>query len=239
MTRVDEIAPEIYRLSTFIPEAGLEFNQFLVRDEEPVLIHTGMKGLFPFVREALTTLIDPAKLRWVTGSHFEADEFGAINEWLALTPGAEAMASEVGVITSLMDYTGRLPRVLHDNETLILGSKRLRFIQTPHVPHGWDAGLYYEETSGTLFCSDLLSHGGNKEPLGGDGVVEQAAEMLKGYKNSPWDYITPYSAQTERSLQRLIDLQPCTLAIMHGSSYQGDGARALRELSHLLKEFSN
>ncbi len=197
MTRVDEIGPDIFRISTFIPDGGLQVNQFLIRDEEPVLIHTGLKSLFPEVRDAVASLIDPAKLRWITGSHFEADEFGAVNDWLTLAPQAEAMAGEVSCMTSLNDFINGQARVLHDGETLVLGKKRLRFIQTPHVPHGWDAGLFFEETGNTLFCSDLLGHGGDVQPVAsGDVLIELVREEFKGYKNTPWDYQTLYSAHT-------------------------------------------
>jgi flavorubredoxin len=138
---ITEIAPDVFRLSTFIPEADLQFNQFLVRDDEPLLFHTGMRGIFPQVREAVATLIDPATLRYISFSHFEADECGSLNEWLAIAPNAEAVASLVGVEVSINDFASRPARALMDGDTFSTGKYQFKFLHTPHLPHCWEAGL--------------------------------------------------------------------------------------------------
>lgn len=141
MTRIDEIAPDIFRISVFVPQADMQFNQFLVRDEEPLLYHTGRKGLFPEIREAVARLIDPTQLRWIGFSHFESDECGSLNQWLEIAPHAQAVTGLVGAMVNVNDFALRPARSLQDNEVFITGKKRFRYIRTPHVPHGWDAGL--------------------------------------------------------------------------------------------------
>ena len=145
-TNIDEIAPDVYRISTFVPDYQIEFNQFLVRDEQPFLMHTGFRKMFDVTREAVTKIIDPARLRWIGFSHFEPDECGALNEWLRVAPQAQAACSVVCNIVMLNDYADRPARPLNDSEVLDLGKHRLRFLATPHVPHSWDAGLFFDET---------------------------------------------------------------------------------------------
>jgi flavorubredoxin len=157
MNQITEIAPDVYRISTFVPEGNLQFNQFLVRDEEPLLFHTGMKGLFPAVKDAVATLLPPATIRWIGFSHFEADECGSLAEWQTLAPSATAICSFVAKVVSVDDVVARRPaQALADGEQLLTGKYRFRFLQTPHVPHCWEASLLFEETHGTLFCSDLF-----------------------------------------------------------------------------------
>ena len=233
---IKEIAPDVYRLSTYIPEIDLQFSQFLVRDDEPLLFHTGMRVLFPQVLDAVSKVIEPARLRWIGFSHFEADECGALNEWLAVAPSAEPVCSTVGALVSVNDFAARPARGMTDGEVLVTGEYRFRFLQTPHVPHCWEAGLMFEETHATLLCSDLFHQGGDVEPLTESDVVERARKTLIDYQASPLANYMPYTRHTDPTLRRLADLKPRTVATMHGSAFAGDGERALRELAEMMRE---
>jgi flavorubredoxin len=227
-TKITEIAAGIYRLSTFIPQVepgGLAFNQFLITGEEPLLFHTGMRGLFPLVREAVATLIAPSSLRWVSFGHYEADECGAMNEWLALAPRAQVAHGMTAVMVSLNDQADRAPRVLAHGEVLDLGGKRVRYLDTPHVPHGWEAGLLYEETTGTLLCGDLFTQYGEVPATTESDIVGPAitGEDIAGYSA-----LNPGMGAT---LRKLAELKPRTLALMHGPAFTGDGAGALMALA--------
>ncbi len=159
MVTTTEIAPEVYRLAVFVPEINLEFSHFLVRDDEPLLFHAGLRSMFPLLREEVSRLIDLSKLRHIGFSHFESDECGALNHWLELAPAAQPVCGLVGAIVSVNDFSIRPARVLTREDTLSTGRYRFRFLPTPHVPHGWDAGVLFEESEKTLFCSDLFHHG--------------------------------------------------------------------------------
>jgi len=233
---ITEIAPDVYRLSLYVPEANLQFNQFLVVDDEPLLFHTGMRGIFPLVREAVAKITDPASLRHIGFSHFEADECGALNEWLAVAPNAEAVCSFVGAVVSVNDFASRPARGLADGETFATGKYKFRFIQTPHLPHCWEAGLLFEETNRTLFSSDLFTHEGEVEALTENTIVERARETYLTYNAGPLAGYQPYTRQTELNMQKLIALEPKTIAAMHGSSFAGDGAQALRDLGIVMRE---
>lgn len=229
-TRIDEIADHIYRLSTFVPEVapphGFTFNQFLIKADEPLLFHTGPRTMFPMVAEALNRVIPVDSVRWITFSHVESDECGAMNVWLAAAPHSQVAHDALGCDLSLNDLCDRPPRQLVEGDVIDLGGKRIRHIATPHVPHNWEAQVLYEETTGTLFCSDILSQlGGRDIAITTDDVVEPAlaAEaMFRGTSMAP---------DTGVTLRRLGDLAPTTLAIMHGSCYRGDGTKALYELA--------
>jgi flavorubredoxin len=236
MTTIHEVAPDVFRISTWVEPAGIQFAQFLVRDDEPLLFHTGMRGLFAGVRDAVAKLIDPARLRWISFSHFEADECGALNDWLSIAPNATAAWGMVGVIVSLNDFAARPPRPLQHNEILTTGRYRFRYLQTPHVPHCWEAGLMFEETTRTLFCSDLFQQGGDVEAVTESDVVGRHRESLLEYQKSPFLNAIPYTPSTEPMLMRLAALKPTTLATMHGSVFAGDGAQALRDLAAAWKE---
>lgn len=234
--RVTEIAPDIFQISLYTKEIDLQFNYFLVRDEEPLLFTTGYRASFPALREAVAKLIDPAKLRWIGFSHFESDECGALNLWLEAAPHAQAVCSAVGAMINVNDYAIRPPRPMQDGEVLVTGERRYRFCSTAQLPHGWDAGLLFEETQKTLFCSDLFHQGGNVEALTGSDLTERTRDAMRGMQASPLaDYI-PYTKQTDKILGRLAQLKPKTLAIMHGSSFAGDGERALRDLAVSMRE---
>ena len=160
-TRISEIADGIYRLSTYVPDiappAGFTFNQFLVLGDEPLMFHTGLRKMFGLNRGAVSRIIPPERLRWIAYGHFEADECGALNEWLAIAPQAQAAHGQTGCMVSLNDFSDRPPRVLSDGETIDLGGgKRVRFIDTPHTPHGWDAGVLYEQSTKTC-CAGTCS----------------------------------------------------------------------------------
>lgn len=230
-TRIDEIAPDLYRLSTYIARINLEFNQFLVTDDEPFLYHTGLRGMFPQVREAVATLLDPSRIRWIGFSHFEADECGSLNEWLALAPHAKPVCGKIGALVNINDFTGRKSHVMSTGEILATGRHRFRFLETPQVPHAWDASLLFEENGATLFCSDLFLQKGEHGALTEEDVVETARQTLLAYEAGPLAHAYPYPTWTDDTLQMLAGLRPKLLAIMHGSSYRGDGAWALRELA--------
>jgi flavorubredoxin len=237
MTAINEIAPDVYRISTFVPEANLQFNQFLVRDEQPLLFHTGMRSLFPLVREAVGKLLDPATIRYIGFSHFEADECGSLGEWQALAQESTAVCSLVGKMVSVDDVVaGRPARALGDDEQFSTGKYRFRFLQTPHVPHCWDAGLLFEETNGTLLCSDLFHQNGDVEPATSSDVVGRFREMLLSYERGPFAAYMPYTPRTGGILERLARLRPRTLATMHGSTFIGDGERAIRDLAVAMQE---
>ena len=229
-TSISEIADGIYRLSTYVPDiappAGFTFNQFLVLGHEPLMFHTGLRKMFGLNRDAVSRIIPPERLRWIAYGHFEADECGALNEWLAIAPQAQAAHGHIGCMVSLNDFADREPRVLRDGETIDLGGgKRVRFIDTPHTPHGWDAGVLYEELTKTLLCGDLFTQLGDGPALTEGDVVEPAiaAENLFQYSS-----LNPGMGAT---IRRLASLAPRTLALMHGPSFSGDGATALRDLA--------
>lgn len=227
-TKISEIADGIYRLSTFVPDiappAGFTFNQFLVMGDEPLMFHTGLRKMFGLNRDALSRIIPPERLRWIAFGHYEADECGAMNEWQAVAPNAQVAHGQTGVMVSLNDMADRAPRVLQNGEVIDIGGKRLRYIDTPHTPHGWDAGVMYEETTGTLMCGDLFTQLGDGAPLTSGDVVGPAvaAEDLFQYSS-----LNPEMGATIRSLA---SLAPRTLALMHGPSFVGDGGAALRAL---------
>ena len=228
-TQIDEIAAGIYRLSTHVaevaPPAGFTFNQFLILGDEPLLFHCGMRGLFPLVSEAVGKIMPVDRLRWVSFGHVEADECGSMNQWLAAAPRAEVAHGMTACMVSLNDLADRKPRGLADGEVIDLGGKRVRYIDTPHVPHGWEAGVLYEETTGTLLCGDLFTHVGGGTALTETEVLSPAIAAEEMFQ------ATCLAPRTAEILRRLADLEPSTLAVMHGASYRGDGGAALRGLA--------
>ncbi|HEX6276773.1 MAG TPA: MBL fold metallo-hydrolase [Polyangiaceae bacterium] len=235
-TRVDEIAAGIYRISTPVPPeampGGFTFNQFLVDADEPLLFHTGMRSLFPAVRDAVTRVLgDPARLRWVGFSHYEADECGSLNDWLALAPNARAVCSQVAALTSVNDFATRPPRALADGEGLSLGDqKRVVWFDAPHLPHNWECGYLFEASTRTLLCGDILTHAGAAvDPLTESDVVGPAEALRRAM---------PASVAVERGtrllLEKLAATEPTTLALMHGSSFRGDGGGVLRAFADAL-----
>ncbi len=236
MTTIDEITPDVFRISTFIPQNNIQMNQFLVRDDEPLLWHTGHRFLFAEVRQAVASLIDIGSLRWIGFSHFEPDECGSLNDWLGIAPDAEAFCSFVGARVNMTDFASRTARGMQHDETVETGKYRFRFQSTPHLPHGWDSGLLFEETNGTLFCSDVLHQNGDVPALVSSDVLGGARENLKLTQSGPMKNYLPYTSNTESQLKMLADLKPKTLAIMHGSSFNGDCSKTLREFAGVMRE---
>ncbi|HEX5647431.1 MAG TPA: MBL fold metallo-hydrolase [Nitrospira sp.] len=237
MPTVSEIAPDLFRISIYVPDIDLQFNQFLVRDEEPLLFHTGPRAMFTQVRDAVATVLDPATVKWIGFSHFEADECGSLPEWQQLAPQSTAVCSLVGKLVSVDDCMALRPALgMADGEVLNTGTYRFRFLSTPHVPHCWEAGLLFEETQRTLLCSDLFHQNGDVEAATQSDVVGRSRQVLVEYQQGPLANYLPYSTLMEPTLQRLAALQPKMLATMHGSAYVGDGARALRDLAVMFKE---
>lgn len=229
-TRINEIAAGIFRLSTCVPDiappAGFTFNQFLIMGEEPLLFHTGPRRMFPLVRAAVSRLMPPERLRWISFGHVEADECGAMNEWLAVAPQAQVAHGRIACDVQLADLADRAPRVLEHGGTIDLGGgKRVRYLDTPHTPHAWDAGVMLEESTGTLLCGDLFTQLGNGPALVTSDIVGPAiaAEDLFGYSS-----LNPDMGRTIRTLAALA---PNTLALMHGPAFAGDGASALQALA--------
>lgn len=232
---ITEIADDIYRISTWIPDVtpeGFTFNQFLVVADEPLLFHTGHRGFFPLVSGAIAEVVPVESLRWVSFGHVEADESGSMNMFLAAAPEAQIVHTPLGCEISLNDLCDRAPVALPEGEVLDLGGKRIRSIPTPHVPHGWEAHVLFEETTRTLLCGDLLSQAGAPEPLTSGDVVGPAlaAEAIFGAT-----CLAPHTGATIRGLG---ELQPRTLAIMHGSSFEGDGHRTLHDLAAAYDELT-
>ena len=227
-TRVDEIAERIYRLSTFLPKlgpSGFTFNQFLVDADEPLLFHCGQRALFPAISAAAARIIDLRRLRWIAFSHIEADECGSLDEWLNAAPDATVTHGAIGCAIWLNDQAPRPPRALANDEVLDLGGRRVRRLDTPHVPHCWDAGLLYEEVTGTLFTSDLFTHVGDPPALSSGDILGPAMTAEKHFGFTP---VTPATGATVR---RLAALGPRTLAVMHGSSFSGDAPAVLESLA--------
>jgi flavorubredoxin len=220
-TRIDEIASEVFRVSTFIPDPGLMMNQFVVRADEPLLFHTGYRGLFPLVSDAVARVVPLDQLRWITFGHVEADECGAMNQFLAAAPNAQVAHGALACMVQVNDIADREPRPLGSDEVIDLGGKRVRNIDTPHIPHGWDAHVMFEETTGTLFCGDLFTRFGEGAPTTSEDLVEVA---LEGEQFGAPTALMPSTAPTIRGLS---ELGVKTLALMHGPSYHGDCAKQL------------
>jgi flavorubredoxin len=227
-TSVDEVADGIYRLSTFIAEIGpngFTFNQFLIDADEPLLFHTGHRSMFPSVTEAIATILPVDRLRWITFGHVESDECGAMNQFLAAAPESQVAHGAIGCLVSLNEMADRPPRPLVDGDVLDLGGKRVLHLDTPHVPHGWEARVLYEETTRTLLCGDLFGHLGDGPALITTDLIEPALEAEAMFRSSSM------APDTATQMRRLGDLQPSTLALMHGSSFSGDGRQALYDLA--------
>ena len=228
-TSVHEIAPGIFRINTPVDVGGgmsFNFNQYLLAGDEPLLFHTGPRRMFPLVREAVGRLVRSERLRWISFGHVEADECGSMNEWLALAPQAEVAHGQTGCAVQLADLADRAPRALQHGDVLDLGGgKRVRYLDTPHTPHGWDAGVLYEEASGTLLCGDLFTQLGTGPALVEGDIVGPAIAAEDLFRYSA---LNPHMGATIRSLAALA---PRTLALMHGPAFRGDGAAALHALA--------
>jgi flavorubredoxin len=231
-TNVQEIADGIYRINTpvSLPDGqAFNFNQYLLVDDQPLLFHTGARPLFPLVREAVAAVMPPERLRYVGLSHFEADECGSMNEWLAIAPEAVPLSSRIAAMVSVAPQADRAPRAMADGERLVLGRHTVMWLDTPQVPHGWDSGLLIDETTGTFFCGDLFTQGGRGEKALTDADIVGPSEAFRG----AMDYYA-HAPQTQATLMRLAALKPSTLAVMHGSAFRGDGGALLRHLAESL-----
>jgi len=235
MTTISEIARDVFSICTYVERSDLQFRQFLICDEQPLLYHTGTRRMFERVRDAIGQIMDPTSLRWIAFSHFEADECGALNYWLQEAQ-AQAVCSSNAALVSVDDYAFGKVRPLNDGETLLLGSHRLRFLATPHLPHGWDAGHLYDETSGVLFCSDLLHQVGDVAATTMESRVAAMRSMLESSRGTPMDWCIPWTPQTRARLERLVSLRPRVCATMHGSAFVGDGAAELAALADMLED---
>jgi flavorubredoxin len=227
-TRIDEIADGVYRLSTCVPEAapgGFTFNQFLINGDDPLLFHTGPRGLFPLVSQAIARVIPLARIHWITFGHVESDECGAMNQFLAIAPHAQVAHGALGCMVSLDDLCDRPPRRLTDGEVIDLGGKRIRHIDTPHVPHNWEARVLFEETTRTLLCGDLFTHTGDGPALTDNDIVGPALAAEDLF------HATALTVVTAATIRRLATLEPQVLAPMHGSSMRTGCIEALGKLA--------
>jgi flavorubredoxin len=234
--QIDEITEDLFRISVYVPQFDLQFNHFLIRDAEPLLFHTGMRKMFPEVRDAVARVIDPATLRWISWSHFEVDECGALNEWLAIAPNAQPACSQLGAAVNLEDFGNRPTRGLASGEVLETGRHRFRWVSTPHLPHGWDAGVLFEERDRVLLCSDLFHQIGQVEAVTHADVLGRWEQAIAQYQAHPvlMDYM-PFTPKTRGRLNELASLEPRYLAAMHGSTFEGDASPLLRAAGDVLE----
>jgi flavorubredoxin len=230
-TRIDEIADGIYRISTpsEVVPGGFTFNQFLIVDDEPLLFHTGLRGSFGVVKDAIGRVMPVEKLRYVSFSHVEADECGALNQFLAVAPQAVPVCSRTAAMVSVNDLADRAPRALADGETLRLGRREIRWHDTPHLPHSWESGLMTETTTKTFLCGDLFTHPGADVAPVTEGDILGPSEQMRGAMN----YYSQ-AGDAAAMLRRLAAFKPRTLALMHGSSWKGDGEMLLNALADRL-----
>jgi flavorubredoxin len=227
-TAVDEIAEGIYRICTYVADGspgGFTYNQFLLEAEDPLLFHCGPRKMFPEILEAAERVMSVERLRWISFGHVESDECGSMNQWLRAAPDAVIAVGQIAAQVSVADLANRMPQEWADGEIIDLGGKRARRIDTPHVPHGWDSGILYEETTGTLLAGDLFTHTGGGPPMRDDDIVERAFAAEDLFKMTG---LTPSTAPT---IRKLAALAPTTLAVMHGSSFDGDCQEALTALA--------
>jgi flavorubredoxin len=232
-TTVHEIANGIYRISTPLPPSvvpgGFSFNQYLVVDNEPLLFHTGLRKLFPSISEAVARVMPIDRLRYISFSHFEADECGALNQWLAAAPQAMPVCGRIAAMTSVEDFADRPPRVLTDGETLSLGTHTVQWFDTPHLPHAWECGFLMEQHTRTFLCGDLFTQPGADLPPLTESDILGPSEAFR----RQLDYFS-HTKNARAMLERLATTQPTTLACMHGSAWRGDGAQLLRALADSL-----
>jgi len=229
-TQIDEIAKSVYRITTPVPPSvipgGFSFNQYLLASDEPLLFHTGPRKMFPLVREAIEAVVPVARLAYIGLSHFEADECGAMNDFLAVAPQARPLCGRVAAMVSVNDVADRPAHALGDGDTLALGSHRVRWFDAPHLPHAWECGYLFEESTATLFCGDLFTQPGADHPPLTRGDILEPSEAFRG----KMDYYS-HTKNARTLLDRLASTQPRTLACMHGSAWEGDGAGLLRALA--------
>ncbi|BCQ26205.1 MBL fold metallo-hydrolase [Caballeronia sp. NK8] len=234
-TNVEEIAAGVYRINTPVvlpgDAGGFSFNQYLIVDDEPLLFHTGPRRMFPLVREALASVIEPARLRHIAFSHVEADECGSLNEWLAVAPDAAPLCGTIAAMVSITDLADRAPVALADGQAVSLGRHSVRWIDTPHLPHAWECGFMMEESTRTLLCGDLFTQGGATLPALTTSDILGPSEAFR----RSMDYFS-HTRNADAMFERLAQLEPTTLACMHGSAWNGDGAGLLRALAQSVRQ---
>ncbi len=230
---IDEIAEGVYRISipVSVVPGGFSFNQYLILDEEPLLFHTGLRKTFPLVREAIQAVMPVERLRHIAFSHYEADECGALNEFLAVAPQASPLCGKIAALVSVGDVADRDPRPLEDDERVSIGAHKLRWVAAPHLPHGWECGFLMEETTRTLLCGDLFTQGGAQHPPVTEGDILEPSEAFR----TNLDYFS-HTKNAGAMMERLAKLEPTTLACMHGAAWRGDGAGLLRALGERLAD---
>jgi flavorubredoxin len=233
-TRLDEISDGIFRISTPVPPSampgGFSFNQYLIVDDAPLLFHTGLRRTFPAVRDAIARVLPPERLRYIGFSHFEADECGALNDFLAIAPQAEPLCGRVAALVSVQDYADRPPRALGDRERVSLGRHDVHWRDAPHLPHAWECGFLMETTTRTLLCGDLFTQPGHDTVPLTEGDILGSSETMR----SGLDYFS-HAVNSRQMIERLAAERPTTLACMHGSAWHGDGATLLRALADRLE----
>jgi flavorubredoxin len=227
-TNVHEVADGIFRINTpvLIGPGAFSFNQYLIVDDEPLLFHTGLRKIFPLVREAVASILPVERLRYIALSHVEADECGSLDEWLAAAPHSSPLCGTVAALVSIKDLADRPPRALADGETLFLGQHSVRWLDTPHLPHAWDCGFLMEESTRTLLCGDLFTQGGTGQPPLTESDILGPSEAYRG----ELDYFS-HTRNARAMLEKLAATEPTTLACMHGSAWHGDGGNLLRALA--------
>ena len=231
-TNVHEVADGIYRINTPVViegAGGFSFNQYLILDDEPLLFHTGLRKMFPLVREAVASVLPVERLRYLAFSHVEADECGSLNEWLSAAPQSAPLCGTVAAMVSISDLADRAPRAIADDELIPLGKHSVRWFDTPHLPHAWDCGFLIEESTSTLLCGDLFTQGGADLPPITESDILGPSEAFR----HQMDYFS-HTKHTQVMFERLAATNPTTLACMHGSTWRGDGAKLLRDLSEAL-----
>jgi flavorubredoxin len=230
-TNIEEIEAGIYRINTPVQAVpgGFSFNQYLVVDDEPLLFHTGPRAFFPVVSQAIQHVLPLEKLRWLALSHFEADECGALNELLAVAPAAQPVCSAIAALVSVNDFASRPARGMQGGETLRTGRRTLRWVDAPHLPHAWECGYFFDESSQTLLCGDLFTQPGADTPALTEGDILGPSEVFRGVM----DYYS-HTAHARSLLEKLGALEPRTLACMHGSAWRGDGRKLLAALADTL-----
>lgn len=236
MAEITEIAPDIFRVEIYSSAIGLSFSHFVVRDEHPLLFHAGMRGMFDEVKDAVASIVPVDRLRHVGFSHFESDECGALNHWLTAAPHAQAFNGEVGAAVNLQDFAIRSPMALAPDNVLTTGQRSFRLLPTPHLPHGWDSTMLFEQSTGTLFVSDLFAHAGRCEPLIESGLADRARTHLLNAGPGAFGHVSIYNEKIKGQMDALADLEPTTLAVMHGSSFTGSAGNELSLLSHMMSE---
>ena len=231
-TRIDEIADGIYRISTPSTKVpgGFTFNQYLLMDDDPLLFHTGLRQLFPLVHEAINAVMPAERLRYISFSHFEADECGALNQFLAIAPAAVPLCGTVAALVSISDVADREPRAINDGEVISLGRHRVRWFDAPHLPHAWECGFLAEASTRTLLCGDLFTQPGAEHPPLTEADILEPSEAFR----RQMDYYS-HTKNAGGMIERLAATEPTTLACMHGSAWRGDGAKLLRELGRRLE----